>query len=155
MSIFFQIALIALLLNNFALLAVGRMRTLIGLVAFQGVVLTGVLLLIPRPAGTDILHVVLLACALFTIKAVGFPYLLRRTLKSIAADHYVTPYLGFTLSVLAGMAALVFSLWLESRLPMTQNIFPPLLLPAALTTLFTGLTMVVGRMKALTQVIGY
>lgn len=155
MTMFFQIALIALLLNNFALLAVGRMRPLISLVAFQGITLTAVLLLIPRPPGTDSLHVWLLAGALFTIKALAFPCLLRRTLKRIAADHYVTPYLGFSLSVLAGMAALVFSLWLESRLPMTQNIFPPLLFPAALTTLFTGLTMVVGRMKALTQVIGY
>lgn len=155
MTVFFQIALIALLLNNFALLAVGRMRPLITLVAFQGLTLTAVLLLIPRPPGTDSLHVWLLAGALLAIKAVGFPWLLRRTLKRIAADHYVPPYLGFSLSVLAGMAALVFSLWLESRLPMTQALFPPLLLPAALTTLFTGLTMVVGRMKALTQVIGY
>lgn len=117
MTIFFQIALIALLLNNFVLLAVGRMRTLIGLVAFQGVTLAAILLLMPRPQGTDTLHVLLLACALFAIKAVGFPYLLRRTLKRIAADRYVTPYLGFTLSVLAGIAALIFSLWLESRLP--------------------------------------
>lgn len=155
MTMFFQIALIALLLNNFALLAVGRMRPLISLVTFQGLTLVAVLLLIPRPPGTDSLHVWLLAGALFAIKALGFPWLLRRTLKRIAADHYVPPYLGFSLSVLAGMAALVFSLWLESRLPMTQALFPPLLLPAALTTLFTGLTMVVGRMKALTQVIGY
>lgn len=155
MIMFFQIALIALLLNNFALLAVGRMRPLISLVAFQGLTLAAVLLLIPRPPGTDSLHVWLLAGALFAIKALGFPWLLRRTLKRIATDHYVPPYLGFSLSVLAGMAALVFSLWLESRLPMTQALFPPLLLPAALTTLFTGLTMVVGRMKALTQVIGY
>lgn len=155
MTVFFQIALIVLLLNNFVLLGVGRMRSLISLVAFQGCVLTAILLLIPRPAGADVTHILLLACPLFAIKAVAFPYILRRTLKRVAADHYVTPYLSFTLSVLTGMAALIFSLWLESRLPMTQAIFPPLLLPAALTTLFTGLTLVVGRMKALTQVIGY
>lgn len=155
MTIFFQIALIALLLNNFALLAVGRMRMLVNLVAFQGLALTGVLLLLPRPEGTDNLHVLLLASALFAIKVVGFPWLLRRTQRRIGADRSITPYISFTLSVLVGMLALVFSLWLESRLPMTQAFFPPLLLPTALTTLFTGLTLVVGRMKALTQVIGY
>lgn len=155
MTVFFQIALIVLLLNNFVLLGVGRMRPLISLVAFQGCILTLVLLLIPHPAGTDTLHILMLACPLFAIKAVGFPYLLRRTLKRVAVDHAVTPYLSFGLSVAAGMAALVFSLWLETRLPMTQDIFPPLLLPTALTTLLTGLTLVVTRMKALTQVIGY
>ena len=35
------------------------------------------------------------------------------------------------------------------------HIFPPLLLPAGLTTLFCGLLLVVGRATALSQVMGY
>ena len=55
----------------------------------------------------------------------------------------------------SGLACLVFSLWLEGRLPMTPGLFPPLLLPAGLTTLFCGLLLVVGRATALSQVMGY
>lgn len=154
MTTLFQMCIILLLLNNFALLFSSRIVVLIRLVAFQGALLAAVLLLMPRHSG-DFIHVLLLAGAVWLIKALGFPWLLRRTFHRVAADDALTPYLGYSLSVAAGMAGLIFSLWLESRMPMAQGIFPPLLLPAALTTLFTGLLLVVGRMKALTQVIGY
>lgn len=144
-----------LLLNNFLLLGVSRLGPLIRLAAFQGAVLALVLVLMPRPADGSLLHALLLAGAVLLIKAVGFPWLLRRTLRRVAADVCLTPFLGFGLSVAAGMAGLCFSLWLETRLPMPPHLYPPLLFPAALTTLFTGLLLVVGRMKALTQVIGY
>ncbi len=155
MTAFFQFALVILLLNNCALLAVGRLRPLVRLTAFQGVLLAAVLALMPRPAGSDLTHVLLLAGAVLTIKAVGFPWLLRRTLRRITADPQLAPHLSYSLSVAAGMAGLIFSLWLETRLPVDPGLFPPLLFPAALTTLFAGLLLVVGRMKALTQVIGY
>lgn len=154
MSTLFQLCLILLLCNNFALLAVGRLTLLIRLVAFQGALLAALLMLMPMPED-DMLHMVLLAGAVLLIKVLGFPWLLRRTLRRIATDTMVVPYLSYSLSVAAGLAALIFSLWLEARLPLAQNVFPPLLFPAALTTLFTGLLLVVVRMKALTQVIGY
>lgn len=53
------------------------------------------------------------------------------------------------------MIGLAFSLWLEAQLPIPARLFPSLLLPAALMTLFSGLILVVGRTKALSQVIGY
>ena len=155
MTTVFQFCVILLLLNNFALLAVSRLALLIRLAAFQGLVLALVLTLMPRSDAGSLVHVLLLAGAVVCIKAVGFPWLLRRTLRRVAADAFLASHLGFSLSVAAGMAGLLFSLWLETRLPVTLELFPPLLFPAALTTLFTGLILVVARMKALTQVIGY
>ena len=55
----------------------------------------------------------------------------------------------------AGLAGLAFSLWLEGRIPAVVDLFPPLLFPVALTTLFCGLILVVGCAKALAQVTGY
>lgn len=153
-----QLGLILFLCNNFALLFVARLHLLIRLVAFQGFLLTALLLLMPR-AADDITHIVLLAGAVLLIKALGLPWLLRRTLRRVLADTPTiiafTPRLNHSLSVVAGLAALIFSLWLETRLPLAQEIFPPLFFPVALTTLFTGLLLVAGRTMALTQVIGY
>ena len=59
------------------------------------------------------------------------------------------------LEVLCGLVGLAFSLWLETRLPLLPGLFPSLLLPTALTTLFCGLILVVGRGTALSQVVGY
>jgi len=63
--------------------------------------------------------------------------------------------LGRFLPLLAGLVCLCFSMLMENRIPEVQGLFPPLLLPVALTTLFTGLIVVVSCSKALTQVIGY
>ncbi|HIU17381.1 MAG TPA: hydrogenase-4 component E [Candidatus Avidesulfovibrio excrementigallinarum] len=153
MSALFQFLLILLMLNNLALAGVSRLRTLIRQVSVQGVLLA-LLLMLPGAQQFNFEHL-LLAIAVLLIKGIGFPILLRRTLGKISGDPQVEPWLSCGLSVLACMAGLAFSLWFEGRLPIQPGLFPSLLLPAALMTLFCGLILVVGRRKALSQVIGY
>lgn len=152
----FQSVMVALVCVNLAYLAITRLRTLTRLTAVQGALLALVPLLFADPSsGVGHGHALLLSLAVFAIKGVGFPWLLARTLSRLEVNPVVEPYLGFNLSLVAGVAGLLFSLWLETRLPFPPGLFPPLLFPAALTTIFTGLTLVVARQKALTQVIGY
>ena len=152
MSALFQFLLILLMLNNLALAGVSRLRSLIRQVAVQGVLLA---LLLMLPARQFSFEHLLQAAAVLLIKGIGFPILLSRTLKKLSDDPHVEPWLSCGLSVLACMAGLAFSLWFEGRLPIQPGLFPSLLLPAALMTLFCGLILVVGRRKALSQVIGY
>ncbi|WP_428560966.1 MAG: hydrogenase-4 component E [Solidesulfovibrio sp. DCME] len=149
----FQSVMVALLCVNLALLAVTRLRTLTRITAIQGALLALVPLLSATPGTAG--HMLPLSLAVLAIKGIGFPWLLARTLSRLEVNPVVEPYLGFNLSLLAGVSGLLFSLWLETRLPFPPGLFPPLLFPAALTTIFTGLTLVVARQKALTQVIGY
>jgi hydrogenase-4 component E len=82
--------------------------------------------------------------------------LLHRTLHKVGlASHSAVRGSGHKYAVISGMCCLIFALWLETRLPFAQEIYPPLFFPAALATLFSGLIMVVGRMRALGQVLGY
>lgn len=156
MSLLLQIAIVLLLLGNFAMLAARRLEPRITLVAAQGALLAVLLLLVPHSGGASLLHGLLLAAAIVIIKAVSFPLLLRRTLRKVSfVPHKVSATKDHKFAVLAGMAGLIFSLWLETRLPVAQELYPPLLFPAALTTLFAGLIMVVGRNRALGQVMGY
>ena len=153
MTALVQIFLILLLLNNLALLGAGRMGMLIRLIGLQGVLLAA-LLALPSGEGPHAEHL-LLAGAVLLIKGAGFPLLLFRTYRKIGMEPQSTPRMGYGGAVVAGMAGLALSLWLEGRLPLPAGFFPPLLLSAALTTLFSGLIMVVSRIKALSQVIGY
>lgn len=66
-----------------------------------------------------------------------------------------TRHLNHAIAVLMGVLGLVFSLWLENRMYLMPGLFPDLLFPAAITTLFCGLVLVIGRATALSQVIGY
>lgn len=133
---FLPTVLFLLLLNNLLLLGAPRLPALIRLTAFQGILLAALLLCLDHA---------LLAGAVLLIKGLLLPGLLTRTRKRL--------HIG--LGILAGMSGLVFSLWLEARLSILPGLFPPLLLPTALTTLFCGLILVVGRTTALSQVIGY
>ena len=146
-----QSLLVALVVVNLAYLAVTRLKTLTRITALQGVLLAATPLAIAGPHG----HGLVLYLAVLAIKGIGFPWLVARTLSRLEVNPVVEPYFGFNMSLLAGVGGLLFSLWLESRLPFPPGLFPPLLFPAALTSIFSGLTLVVARRKALTQVIGY
>ena len=153
MHVLFQAAVILLLLNNFGLLAARGMGMLIRLIAAQGVLL-GVLLF-SLPVHTDLAICLAFSLAVPAVKGLLFPLLLHRTTQKVIDEHRLVPYLGYNLSILAGIAALAFSFKLEALLPLTPGFFPFLLFPAAFTTIIAGCILVVGRMKALTQIIGY
>jgi hydrogenase-4 component E len=148
-----QFVIILLLLNNFALLATGGLKTRIRLMAAQGLLLA--LLPLLMPGSRDLAHALLFCTAVFAIKGICFPWLIGRTSRRVIREPALPPRIGYNLSILAGILALVFSLWLEARLPLTSGFFPFLLFPAAFSAIFTGFVLIVGHMKAITQVIGY
>lgn len=126
---FLPTVLFLLLLNNLLLLGAPRLPALIRLTAFQGILLAALLLCLDHA---------LLAGAVLLIKGLLLPGLLTRTRKRLRAGAGLRPRLHIGLGILAGMSGLVFSLWLEARLSILPGLFPPLLLPTALTTLFCG-----------------
>ncbi|WP_291302042.1 hydrogenase-4 component E [Desulfovibrio sp. MES5] len=141
-----QSCLFLLMLNNLLMLSTTRLMWLIRFTAFQGILLAGMLLTMEHA---------LLAAAVLLIKGALLPGLLWRTRNRLHSHQRMRPRLHVAVGVLAGMGGLVLSLWLEARLLTLPALFPPLVLPTALTTLFCGLILVVGRTTALAQVIGY
>lgn len=142
----FTFLLFLLLLNNLLLLASDRIENLHRLLGIQGFLLAGLLFCLDH---------VLMALAIILIKGIGLPMLLWRTYRHIGKPSTMKPHLSMGMSVLSGIICLVFSLWMEKRLPMPQDFFPAFLLPIALTMLFCGLVLVVVRASALVQVMGY
>ena len=146
MTTLLQSCLFLLVLSNFLLLGTRRVAGMTRLTAFQGLLLAALLLSLDHA---------LLAGAVLLIKGALLPGLLWRTLKRLPADALICPARRVGLGVLAGMAGLVFSIWLDGKLVMPLGLYPPLLLPTGLATLFCGFILIVGRIKAITQVIGY
>lgn len=142
--------LIILVLTNLALL--GRSR-LIRMVAFQGAVLG--LLPILSAAGHVDLRACLLTLGSVTLKGFVFPILLFRAVKQASVRREQAPYIGHTLSVIAGLIFFGASLWMGSRIEWGAAAPSPLIFPAALSTILSGLFLIVARRKALTQVVGF
>lgn len=146
--------MILLVLSDLALLGLSRLRTCINIVSFQGMLL-GILALVMQ-FNTLTLRLIMIAAASFIIKGFIFPVLLRRGIREAGTQREIEPFVGYIMSVTAGLAMLSISLWLGAKLPVAAaGNGHSLIIPAALTTLFTGLFLIVARKNALNQCLGY
>jgi hydrogenase-4 component E len=136
------------------LLALGssRLPSLISIAAAQGVVL-GVMPLLLEPEFRGLVWVV--AISTVVIKGVVIPGLLRRAMRATHTDREVEPLLGFIPSLLLGAAATIGAVALGGALPLLPEHARTLLVPGAFATLVSGLLLLMGRSKAMSQVCGY
>jgi hydrogenase-4 component E len=146
MNAWIDLIMICLVLSNLSLVGSSRLAVCIRTVAVQGILLG----LLPLA-----LHHWFIAGVSIAIKGAAFPWLLFRAMREANVRHEVEPYVGFSSSLLIGLAALGVSSWMASRLPQPYPAISSLILPVALSTMLTGLFLIVSRRQALTQVIGY
>jgi len=153
MNVLAELVLTFVVLTNLALLVSSRLAGCIKLIAFQGMVLGLFPLFLPEMELN--LRLLLLCVAVFGLKGMVFPRLLTRSLRAADVRHEVEPFIGYTMSVVLGVLMLVLSMWLLSSVRFSPPDVPPLGFPVALSTVLIGLLLIVGRRKALTQVVGY
>ncbi|MDD4957662.1 MAG: hydrogenase [Candidatus Omnitrophica bacterium] len=144
---------VTVLLMNLMMLSSSRIRTCIKIVALQGVLIG----LMPLLAEAHSMSFGAAAISLFSIllKGVLFPYLLLRALQEANIRKEVEPLGGYPLSLLMGVALFGLSFWLSAQLLSSQPFVSHLAASVSFATFFTGVLVIVSRMKAITQVIGY
>ena len=153
MNAWIDMVLIAVLLTSLGMLGTSRLRVCIRLAAAQGLAL-GLLPLLSWHESLTV-RVVLFALGSMALKGVLFPWLLNRGMREAEVSREVEPYVGYGLSMLAGVAALAGMLWLGSRLPLPLATASPYVVPMSLDLTLVGLFLIVARRKALNQVLGY
>ncbi|MDR3074022.1 MAG: hydrogenase-4 component E [Deltaproteobacteria bacterium] len=148
-----QAALGIIIITDLCLLAAERQRQCIRLLCVQGLML-GILPLLGdiAPLSWSLLGITFV---FLTIKAVALPYLLQRSHANLPQSAPLPPYLGYSRCVLVGCLGCGFSLWLAIRLPIPPNPLFLVFFAPAITTVLTGLLIIVTRRKILTQVMGY
>lgn len=148
-----ETAMMLLILTDMALLGLSRLRTCIAVSAFQGMLLGAFTILAHLHALAP--RIIIIGLASFALKGFVFPWLLRRSIREADVHAELEPYVGFSLSILAGVGMLGASVWLSGQLPLASPAGGNVVVPAALTTFFTGLFLIVARKKAITQCLGY
>lgn len=139
-------------LVNLALLGSSRLVACIRLGAVQGVAVG----LMPLLMNVVSPRVLVLSVSIILLKGVVFPWLLRRALREANVRREVEPFIGYTISVMIGLGLLLGALWIGGRLcAPAEGARLGLMLPVAVATMASGLLLVVGRRKALSQVQGY
>jgi len=144
--------LVFVLLLNLFVLGTSRIRSLIQAVALQGLVLGIMPLVIHSHWGPRAGFV---AIATVALKGWVIPQILFKALRDVQIKREVEPIIGFVPSTLLGALGTAVSIGLAARLPLAPGHAQTLVVPAALSTVFTGFLLLTSRIKAITQVIGY
>jgi len=138
---------------NLLALGTNRLPSLIRAVALQGVAL-GVM---PLLMEYETLNWRVAAVALATIAGKGLviPALLRRAMRAASIDREIDPFIGFVSSLLLGAGGTIAAVAFARALPLLPEHAGTLLVPGAIASILTGFILLIGRVKAISQVCGY
>ena len=153
MSVYIETLMVLLILSNILLLGVGSLNSCIRVVASQGILL-GVFTFLAQ-ADDITIRIGIFAVVSTVLKAMVFPYYLSQAIRETGVRREMEPFVGYVMSVMAGIAMLGVSQWISLRLPIDMGRPLPLVVPTSLMIMFTGLFLIVTRKKALTQALGY
>lgn len=152
MNQFLDPLLIGALAVNFVALGVSRIRAVINAVALQGILLGVVALVIHTEIG---LRGVLLLIGTIALKGFLIPIFLNRAMREADIQHEVNPVVSPMNSLLLGAVGTGLALVFSSTLPLAEEHADLLVVPASLSTVWTGFLMLTTRQKAIMQVLGY
>jgi len=145
---------ILVLVLDLFVLASSRLRAGIRVVAAQGVVLALLPVMLAGDA-TETRHVVVLALGALAVKGVGIPWVLARALRESKVSRELVPLVGFVPTMVLGAFGVVAAVWFGSDLALPVPGKHPLLVPASIGTVWSGLLLIMTRRKAVGQVLGF
>lgn len=144
--------LILVLALNFVALGVSRIRGVINAVALQGAVLGMFPLFVHPEIG---LRGILLAVVTIGLKGLVIPGFLVHAMREAHIQHEINPVVSFINSLLLGAFGTGLAMVFSYTLPLAEQHSNLLLVPASLSTVWTGFLLLTTRRKAIMQVVGY
>lgn len=151
----FNELLLALFFVSCLMMAVSsRLLHCIRLVAMQGILLGLLPLTLTGYFSFD--HAPMAAINLL-LKGIALPILLYAAMKKAGVKRELEPVAGYSLSAVTVLGLTLFSFYITGKMgtPIYSATLADIAIPAAFTTVMTGLFIIIARKKALTQVIGF
>jgi hydrogenase-4 component E len=128
------------------------MPSLLRIVAAQGVAL-GVIPVLMEDRFSWL--VALVSAGTVALKGVVIPNLLHRAMRAVKIDREIEPFIGFVPSLLLGAAGTIAAVAGARAVPLLPEHAGTLVVPGALASILTGFILLIGRVKAISQVCGY
>jgi len=149
----FSSLLVLVMLLNFYCLGTSRIRALIQGVSAQGVLL-GIMPLLAHEHPQ--VMPILLSIFTVTMKGIVIPFMLLRALRELPIKHEVEPFLGFVTSLVLAAIGTALAVAFAQYLPLIgTDTGAQLDVAASLATVFSGFLILITRLKAVTQIVGY
>ena len=129
-----------------------RLPGLIKVIAFQGVVVS----IVPLIIGHDMTAGgIVFTLATLTIRGIIIPFCIYFAIKKVAIRRQVEPIVGYHASVLAGLGLIVAAMVVSNRFNAPSISASVLLLPTAIALLVAGMFLLMARRNAIAMVLGY
>ncbi len=154
MSAWTDMAFILVVVLDFFVLASSRLKAIIRAAAGQGALLSVLPLLLIRGELHDP-HALALSVGALVVKGIVIPWLLIWAIREASIRREVEPIVGFIPSLVLGAVGVALAFAFSHAMPLPIAEKHPFLVPTALSTVWTGLLLIVSRRKAVTQVIGF
>src|SRR5438046_1070518 len=97
----------------------------------------------------------LLMIVTISLKRLAIPALLAHAMREANIQHEVKPVVNFMSSLLLGAVGTALAIVFSYTLPLDEEHADLLLVPASLSTVWTGFLLLTTRRKAIMQVLGY
>jgi len=146
-----HVFLITFLISLFYMAIANRMLTYVKILAFQGILLFGVAFI--QLNEIDTLNLVLILLETIVIKSVAMPLFLGHILKRNQITREAEPFLPNFVSLIIVTLIVVVTILIANSVHDAR--LDKMFFVVALSTLFTGLYLIVSRRKIITHVMGY
>lgn len=144
-----------ILLSVLLSLRSNRLMALVKLMAFQGIVVSAVPMVLDTAHGLTF-NLIMFFILLVLVKGVLIPGMMSVAVNKVVASREIEPIIGYHASLFAGLIMIVFSVYITNQLNLASlPASHKLLLVTGITTMGAGLILLMARRKAITQVIGY
>jgi len=129
-----------------------RLPGLIKVLAFQGVVVS----IVPLVIGHDLTAGgILFTLATLTIRGIVIPLCIYLAIKRVAIRREVEPIVGYHASLFTGLVLIVVAVVVSHRFNVPSTSASVLLFPTAIALLVAGMFLLMARRNAIAMVLGY
>ncbi len=146
-----DILLIAMAISLLYMSIANRIFTYLRILIFQGIMLFGITYLTLNQI--NVINLMLIMLETIVLKAIIIPWFINYIIKRNGITRETDPYLPNFISLIIVTAIIVVTIALTSSI--TDNNIDKTVFVVALSTLFTGLYLIVSRKKIITHIIGY
>ena len=153
MEQFTQLLLAATVFLSLYLVGSSSLTGCVKIVALQGVCLAILPLTIHQEG--FLARTLVLSAGMLLVKGYVVPRVLMYAIREVKIRRELNPLVGYTPSLLIGALLIGLAFVISERLPVPPGLSSNLLVPVSLSTVMLGMLMMMTRVKALTQVIGY
>jgi len=92
---------------------------------------------------------------ILVVKCVLIPTVIYFSIQKVSIKKEIDPFIGYNASLFVGLAIILASLICSNYINGIYHLHQKFLLQTAITTMATGLFVIIARSKAITMIIGY